>query len=404
MSKMFIIYFKDLMEMGRDKRSILRLFLLPGIFIPLFGHFFMAFADDTQDKIKEGQINYSIVGAQHLPQIRSIYPEDDGFVEVPLGSEDEIKGAIQSGAISFAVLVPNDSKKKLNKGERVYISLYYNGAASGSELVRSRAQKPLTEFNERQRDWRLVFLGVTGSDAKAKLLNPVAINPVDVASTRESVGHNLGSIISYLVFMVCFMGCMFTAIELAAGEKEKGTLEILLMSPIPRYQLILGKFFVVFTLGIMYATFAVISISLWLIYEGMSATDAFSGFLTTLDTSDLILVWLMLIPVTALFSSVVLTISVYAKNHREASSLTGIANIVVIGIVMVIFIPGVNLDWTWEMVPVANVAMAIRELIKGTLTDYFMLLRVLFYIVIIASCLLYFCCKWFGKESVIHRM
>jgi sodium transport system permease protein len=199
------------------------------------------------------------------------------------------------------------------------------------------------------------------------------------------------------------MGCAFTAVELATGEKEKGTLEILVMLPIPRTFILIGKFLVVFVLGLLYSTISMLSLAAWLIFEGMNSSEAFKTVLTQIGVGDIMLVWLMLIPVTAVFSAILLAISIYARSYREANSLSSIANFLVVVLATAIFIPGVNLTWFWSMIPVSNVGLVIRELIKGTLSDYLMILSIFVTTLVIGTAALLFSVAWFRKESVIFR-
>lgn len=402
LSNLLTIFWKDLRENLRDRRNFMRMLFLPGIMIPAMGHFFMAFADNNREKLDEEVLNYAIVGEEYLPELVAAYADQESFKRIDV-AEDEVNEALSSKQIHFAIKIPAEAHQQLSEGNNVNVTFVYNQAASGQRVIKQRGTAPLQAFSQRQRDWRLVFLGVSTEEARSDLLNPVTFEEVNVASDREKIGHNLGSIIAYPLFIVCFMGCMFTAVELVAGEKEKGTLEILVMLPIPRYQIVLGKYLVVFCLGLLYATLSMVSLSTWLILEGAAASDIFKTVLLEINTLDIFLVWLMLFPVTALFAAVVLSISIYARSYREASTLTGLANFFVVVAGMMIFMPGVSLNWAWSMVPVSNVGMVIRELIKGTLENHLMILSIFLSTTVIGLALLLFCTAWFRREAIMFR-
>ncbi len=397
-----VIFRKDLLEVLRDRRNFMRMLLLPGLLIPAMGHFFMQFADDHRTKLADKVLTYSIAGEQNLPELAQLYAADPAFSRVDVPPE-ELQQAVKSKRIDFALRIPPDAAREMKNGGSVRVDFIHYQAAPSEAVVRERGTAPLLKLSERQRDWRLVFLGAANDADRSRLLQPLTYEPINTASDRERIGHNLGSVIAYPLLIICFMGCTFTAIELVTGEKEKGTLEILVMLPLERHWIVLGKYLVVFSVGLVYSTLSLASLSAWLTYEGMAASVALQGVLATISALDIGLLWLMLVPVTAFFSAVALMISVYARSYREANTLTGLANLFVVIAAMVIFLPGMNLTWLWSAIPVANVGLAIRELIKGTLENYGMLAVILGSAVVLASEFLTFATMRFKQEAVINR-
>ncbi|HAT32657.1 MAG TPA: ABC transporter, partial [Janthinobacterium sp.] len=84
---------------------------------------------------------------------------------------------------------------------------------------------------------------------------------------------------------------------------------------------------------------------------------------------DLAMVALMLVPTSAIFASVMLSISIYAKSYKEAAGLISPLLVLTMLPTAVGLLPGVELNWMWAMVPLTNVALAMKELVKGTM-DY----------------------------------
>jgi sodium transport system permease protein len=103
-----------------------------------------------------------------------------------------------------------------------------------------------------------------------------------------------------------------------------------------------------------------------------------------------------------MFSALLLSISIYAKSFKEAQSYATPVNLLILLPVMFAMLPGVELDWTWAMVPVTNVALAIKELVKGTV-DYAMLTVILGSSTVVAAALLWAAIGWFNRESVLFR-
>jgi sodium transport system permease protein len=117
---------------------------------------------------------------------------------------------------------------------------------------------------------------------------------------------------------------------------------------------------------------------------------------------DLAMVALMLVPTAAIFAAILLSISIYAKSYKEATGMISPLIIVTILPTLVALLPGVELNWRWAMVPLTNVALAMKELVKGTM-DYRMFSLILLSTALTAGLLLALCRWWFNREAVLFR-
>jgi sodium transport system permease protein len=117
---------------------------------------------------------------------------------------------------------------------------------------------------------------------------------------------------------------------------------------------------------------------------------------------DLALIALMLVPSAAMFASLLLSISIYAKSYKEASGLISPLIMLAILPTMIALLPGVELNWLWAMVPLTNVSLAMKELVKGTM-DYRMFYAIFLSSALIAGALLALCRWWFTREQVLFR-
>jgi sodium transport system permease protein len=122
----------------------------------------------------------------------------------------------------------------------------------------------------------------------------------------------------------------------------------------------------------------------------------------TIGPADLAMVALMLVPTAAIFASLLLSISVYAKSYKEAAGMISPLMIVIILPTLVAMLPGAELNWKWSMVPLTNVSLAMKEVVKGTM-DYSMLSVILLSTTLTAGALLAACRWWFGREEVLFR-
>ncbi len=132
------------------------------------------------------------------------------------------------------------------------------------------------------------------------------------------------------------------------------------------------------------------------------AIELVADFMGSISIIDFTLMFLMLVPVVAIFAAVLLSLSIYARSFKEAQGYMTPLVMIVIVPVMLSMLPGVELKGGWAWVPLTNVALAIRELIKGTM-DYMQLVAIFGSTAIIAGLLLAFCVYWFNKEKVLFR-
>jgi sodium transport system permease protein len=196
---------------------------------------------------------------------------------------------------------------------------------------------------------------------------------------------------------------MLPATDIGAGEKERGTLETLLITPIPRQDLVMGKFFTIAFAGVTSAMVTIGSMFVWgvLLAQGM-AIKLITEFMGAISPIDFVLMFLMLVPVVAIFASLLLSLSIYARSFKEAQGyMTPLVFLTIIPIIIAL-LPGIELKGVYAWIPLTNVALAMKELIKGTM-DYMALIPIFVSTSVIAGLLIAFCVYWFKREKVLFR-
>jgi len=377
------------------------MFLMPTIIVPVLMNVLVGFTMHMEKKARTETLRYAIFGEEYLPELGEVFEKEQGFEKVNISSPNDINTAIASEEIRFAIVIPETSRQQLEESNQVTIRLYYNNATVAS-MASTRAAKAIRVISDQLRNERLTKLGFDNKQSRNNLLNPVTIEEHGTANMREILGERLGGMLPYLFIIFSFMGAMYTAIDIGAGEKERGTLETLLLAPVPRCQIVLGKFLVLFTTGVTSALLCLTSIGLILSTKGKEVTGAMQEVLRSIGVIDFVLVGAMLIPTAAIFASLLLCISIYARSCREAGFYCTPLNMVVIVPVVIAMLPGIELNWITALLPVMNISLAIKELLKGTM-DYLILAVILGSTFIIAGVLLAFTTWWFGREAVLFR-
>ncbi len=396
------VFFKEMKDVLRDRKTLLLMIVLPVVVVPLLLNLLIGFVIKKEQEAKTEVLEYVVFGDEFAPELAKTFEAANGFKKVTLGSPDELVAAIREDRIDFGLVIPEKTAAQLSGQEQASIELHFDNASMGSK-VEDRVQDLVEKYNDGLTAARLAKLGVLSGQKQKSLLEPVRLRKQGTGKIREVIGDRIGGMVPYFFIAFCFMGVVYPAIHLGAGEKERGTLETLLLAPIPRHQVVLGKFLAVFCGGIIAVLLNLASLGTWLAIKAGELRGIIGTLIGSIDLLDLVLLALMLIPVAAMFAALLLSISIFARNSAEASTLISPFGIVLIVPAALAMLPGVELNWFWAWVPVTNISLAMKELLKGTM-DYTMLVAILTSSTLIAGGLLFFCAKWFNRESVLFRV
>lgn len=397
---MWTIYLKELLELGRDRKTFIFTVFIPIFAMPLIFAGFGYLSSTLFKQAREAELAYAIFGQQYAPELGARFAREKGFRLVQLDGPQAIRAAIADERIKFALVIPPAMASQLASQQQVTIALHYNSAAA-VDLTRRRVQAVLEAHNGALREQALSALQLSPQQLRFAL-DPVRLEEHSTADRREQLGALVGGFLPYILLMVCLMAAMYPAIDSGAGEKERGTLETLLLAPVPRGSIVLAKFLVLFTIGLTSALLMVGSMGLLLLGFGHTLQGDLAMLVHAIGAADLAMLALMLVPTAAMFAAILLSISVYAKSYKEAAGLISPLIIVTILPTLVALLPGVELDWVWAMVPLTNVSLAMKELVKGTM-DYRMFAVIMLSSTVTAAALLALCRWWFSREQVLFR-
>ena len=409
---MLKVYFKELLELTRDKKTLIFTILLPIFIMPVIMFGFISFGFKITKKAVDKDLKYAIIGSEHYAQLVEELKQNKKFKLVELNANDDAKEMINEGKIRFAIVIPDDTKSRMAQGLSAEIEMLYNDSASTSAILFKRVTDTLKALRKIETQKRFTNLGLTEEQGKA-VNRPIKIVKTSTADVRENFGEKLGGLLPYILILVGLSGAMYPAIDIGVGEKERGTLETLLLTPVPRFQLVFAKFLVIFTTSFISMLLSLISFGLIatvfvpvmisdLPAGGSDRVNKLMNALSTISTFDVSLMFLILVPVAAIFASVLLSVSIYARTYKEAQNYMSPIMIVILLPLILALMPGVKLNWVWASVPITNVSLAIKEIFKGTI-DLGMLAVIFASTTIIAGALLGLCNWWFQREQVLFR-
>lgn len=390
------IFRKELLDTLRDRRTLMTMLVIPILVFPITLNVFMEISNSFQESASAQTMKIGIVGDQserYTKQLNAI-PAAVGPKKI-IFFEDSValRKAIEADQIQLGLLIPANEKQLGVQQQTVTL----NWLLDASEVGRAeRAELYSTTLKANAEAERLQKLGL-----RPEQIRPLVVNTVNCASDKKMVGQLAGGFLPYVFIAFGFIGCMYPAIDLFTGEKERGTIETLLTVPVLRWKILIGKMMVVVCSGMLAASCALAGLFISIEFLDLTDNKELLGIIHSILTPYFILsMFALLFPLVIFFAGLMIPIAIYAKSFKEAQSIITPLNIVVVLPSMVGFFPGVALDLNTVFIPVINVVLATKELIAGTLSlSYFLsVFGIMCSLAFLAIAISY---KQFGKEANI---
>lgn len=390
MKTVLLVFRKELRDMFRDKRvrssaifgPMMVMFLIIGL---------LGFVSNTVKK-KQGQKVYVV----RTTNPAAAQLQKSGAEIVDVASLDEGKKLIQEGK---AKIVLNFQPPKADG--QTEVDAYVDPKEQLGQLALGTVE---TVYRATNKASLTALLTKNGLSANADEAIKVVKHEVQVGETGGASEFLIG-FLPYLIVVYAFYGAMSIASDLVAGEKEKNTLETLLISPARRTQIVLGKFLALSVVGLMSSMACLVGLTLAsnahlpgteeILKNGLGVTP--TAFLVTLA---------VLLPLVAFFASMLVAVSSYAKNPREAQ--TYLAQFSLVVIMPAMFSQFIGLTdaahalWV-NFVPILNAANGIRMALMGKVEAVPILLTIATSLVL-ALLALRVTVKLFNREEVLVRV
>ena len=289
--------------------------------------------------------------------------------------------------------LPVNLRETLQERGTALVKLHYDRANEDATTNLDRVRKIIDVFNA-----DLLADRLKEKSLSMEYVQPIEVKEVNVASSQKMGGFVVGRFLPMLMVIMVLAGSIYPAIDMTAGEKERGTLETILTSPATRAEIVLGKFLTVTLIAILTGLLNMAS---------MTATFAFGIFRQASSALQikfppeyLIVMILCLIPLAVFFAGMMMAIASFARSFKEAQNLITPVYLVATLPAMISIIPGIQLEGFWLTMPVANVTLLFKELMLGVF-DVNHILIVLFCVVFFAAVALFLAMKLFGREEVL---
>jgi sodium transport system permease protein len=392
---------KELRETVRDRRTLFMMLVLPTLLYPAILVLVQQLAIFGQRQLSAEPAKVAVAGAD--PSLVR-FLDADSAIRV-FGAEQATVAAVREGSVEAAVVVgamraAADSSAAAPRptgavdGGTREARILFDASDDRSRRAEELASGRLAEWGDSLLAARLRTAGLPPGFAA-----PLAVADSSVATAEEAGGYALGRFLPLILVMMTLLGAFYPAIDMAAGEKERGTLETLLTAPVPASEIVAGKFAAVALIGLA-AAVANLASMLLTFQSGIFRFGTAAQIRFTLPAGAALLVFLALIPLAVLFAATFLGLAVRAQSFKEAQNALTPAQLGATLPLFIVTLPGIDFTPALAVVPVVGVAMFFRELMAGAaplVPSVLAVLATVFY----AGLALVFAARAFGREEVL---
>ena len=392
-----IVYRKEFTEWTRDRRTLISTVLVPLLIFPLMIVGLIGLSSALIGQAKQEVPKVMVLGGDDSPQLLASLRKLNTMKVVPYAAN--WKQQIADKDIRAAVDIPPRFQAAIESGATETVKIYfYEG-----EMKSSFGADRLRDFFKDYRD-SVVKSRLASKNLPVSVLSPFEVQQENVAPPEKVSGATIGTFVGYMVIILSMTGAIYPAIDLTAGEKERGTMETILSSPVSRLDLVLGKFLLVLSASLTAGILSVTSMGTsFAILAHARPTDSGGQLLQlNLGLLSVVSVFVMALPLSVLFAAGLMTIALFAKSYKEAQSyVTPLTFVAVIPAVASV-LPGVELTPKLALIPVLNTALLCKELITGTY-HWNSIVLIFASTCVYAAVALFLAVKTFQRESVLFR-
>lgn len=387
----WIVFKKELIDLFRDKKTLVSSILIPIIIFPLL-FYVMGNSMNSMSKKVEENLNIAIKDNSKGSQLVDFIKEQKNITIVQSSNMNE---DLKNGKILVAIEIPENFDEDIKNEKTVNLKMTYDNSSQSSQMAVDSFNLLMEGYSKAIVEQRLMERNISG-----EFLNPIKLEVITTENKDEGYGKLMLSLLLPLLLIIySIAGPMGAAVDLGAGEKERGTLEPLLTTQAGRLSLLWGKFFAITVMGLL----STLASLLGLYISTKQDNGFFHGGAGSISIKTIILIGLITLLLTMLFGALELTISIFARSFKEAQ--TYISPLMIIAFVptyATYMLDAKNIESFYFHIPLANVSCLIKELISGIYNYTHLGITFAWIAVYIVGSIL-FARFMFSREEVIFR-
>jgi sodium transport system permease protein len=396
---------KEILSTLRDSRAIVSNLVIPLVLLPVIMLGLPLLLGGLFQRETTTVTELALQGGAQLPAELVALIEAQAVVLVEVA---DAEAAVRADDYPAGLIVGEDFTAMIAAGERATVTLLTKDGNMRSELNAGKLRSAIDGYRRAVVAERLVAAGVDPA-----VLEPVTVASRDASTDAERSSGQLAWLIPFFIAVWTLNGGQMTAVDATAGEKERGTLEVLLVAPVRRTEVVVGKFLAVMTFGLSAAIMAIVGFVLGgtvlrrlfsplLGDEAMGVVTVMGGQLTVTPLTVLLLV-VSSVLMAAMVAALLMSVTLFARSFKEAQ--TYVAPLTFLLIVPAIALQFKDLIGTGNFaywIPVYNVMILMDDAVKGAaqLTPTLITWGIMLALV---ALLLTFAYASFRREDVLFR-
>jgi sodium transport system permease protein len=352
MRSIVTVFAKELKDSLRDRRTVINTLVTGPLLAPLL--FVLLINTVVTRELEKGEkpMVLPVAGAQYAPNLVAALRQADVKIE-PAPADPE--RAVREQDADVVLRITPHFADAWNKGQTAQVEVIYDESQSDSRSAVRRLHALLDGLSARTGALRLVARGLSPS-----LQQPIVVAERD-QSTPQSRSGVLFAMLPYFFIIGAFIGGMAIAIDTTAGERERQSLEPLLVNPVPRWKILAGKLATTTTFALATVLLSVLAFA---VVGHLMPTDRI-GMTLDIGVTFVVRTLVVMLPLAALIASVQTLVAAFAKSYREAQTYVSLLMLVpIVPVLLLSFLPYKAQLWMYA-VPLMGQQIVIARLVRG---------------------------------------
>lgn len=348
------VFKKEWKDILRDMRSLRMILLMPVYLVGVYTatSFFIIHTSLSSRATTNEPIALSVSGVDALPEL--INWLDERGVDIQ-SVEGDVYQQVQNKTLDYVLIIPKDAAGKYKAGETLDLALVFDATNTRVQGSIDFIRKQIRGWNHTVGNLRLMARGIDPA-----LADPISLREVNIASDQK-MGFFVMATVPFFLLMASFLGSVGFSADMLAGERERRSLESLLITPVPSWQLLVGKWLNAWCLTLV----VILSNILLLLIAFQIIPFKEIGMKVDVGIVKLLMILLVLIPVAVFATALQCLISIFARSFKDAQTYMGIMVFIPMApLIYTLSNPSSFADW-FMWVPVLSHQIAIKNILIG---------------------------------------
>ena len=389
LQRIWIVFSKEARDNLRDRRSMFSA-LGSSLIGPVILLVVIILVGKSVFKDVQGTpLKLAVAGAENAPSLILFLQQNGVEIQDPPADPES---AVRNGDLDLVLVVPESYGEDFSAGRPATVRIVLDSSRQSATGFVERARNLINAYDHQIAAMRLLARGIS-----PEVTDPLAVERVDVA-TPQSQAVIFLNMMPYFIVLVVFVGGMYVIIDTTAGERERGSLEPLLINPVTRAEFVLGKL----SAALPFATFAVATtlLAFYLAFNFFPLED-YIGFQLTLSGPALVGIFLLALPMILLASALQMIIATFTRSFKEAQTYVSFLPLIpALPGIGLAFLPVKATLWTM-LIPTFGQQLLINQLMRGEPVSVMNVLVSTLVTVALAIILILMAIRLYSQERVL---